>query len=311
MKKIIIGLILLSIYTALSSVAHLAPAAENPFISKPEKRPALSAPSFFKNKFFMKINVWQKHLKEKMTSLVKKAKAEKSFLPIILLAVVAFAYGVLHAAGPGHGKAMALSYVFAKHPTYAQGLLLSNLMALFHGISGIVFVLVVRFVLNAGVVRNLENVSHITQIVSYSAITCLGLGIFFHGVYKLIKKEKPQKEQNKKGLAREYANPVVFALAVGVIPCPAVVITMLFALSMNLIGLGILLGIAIAIGMAFTISIVVMLAISGKTASIALISKNSRKIVIEYLIAIFAGLALTITGIMFLGAGFYPLFSGG
>ena len=297
MKRSVIFLILLSIF----SIAPLA-SGLNPFTTKPENQHAAPMP-VISNKFFAKIIIWQHKIKTKMSSLVRQAKSTGSIKPLLLLIMAAFAYGVIHAAGPGHGKAIAVSYVLSQRPSYIQGMLFSNCMALFHGISGIIFVLVIRLILKTNIIKNLETVTNITQVISYSIIACFGLGIFIHSICKLIKKQDQKQHTCETFKSGKYANPVLLAFFVGSIPCPGVIMVMLFTLSMNLITLGIILGITISIGMALTVSIVVLIAISGKITSLSVISKNSKRAAfIEYGIEIFAGLLLMTLGILFLGA---------
>lgn len=297
MKQSVIFLFLLLTF----SIVPLA-SAHNPFTTKPENQHAAPMP-VISNKFFAKIIIWQHKLKAKMSSLVRQAESTGSIKPLLLLIMAAFAYGVIHAAGPGHGKAIALSYVLSQRPSYIRGMLFSSCMALFHGASGIVFVLVIRFILKTNIIKNLETVTNITQVISYSIIACFGLGIFIHGIYKLIKKNDQKQYTYETFKSGKYTNPVLLALVVGSIPCPGVVMVMLFTLSMNLIALGIILGITISIGMALTVSIVVLITISGKVTSLTAISKNSKRaVLIEYGIEVFAGLLLMTIGILFLGA---------
>lgn len=277
--------------------------AQNPFITKPEDHPAPPAPAI-KSKLLMKLLIWQHELKERMTVLVRQAKAGGSFRPLVLLLAAAFAYGVIHAAGPGHGKAIALSYVLSQRPSWFQGVLFSSSIALFHGASGIILVLIIRLVLNQSVVRNLENVTHTSQIISFSLVTCLGLWILIKSIIKLKKTRRdgnqPYSDQKE---AKQYTGPILSAFVVGSIPCPAVVMVMLFALSMDLIGLGVILGVTISVGMALTITIVVIMAMSGKVASLASVSKHGNLArVVESFIEIVAGLALVTLGSLFLGA---------
>ena len=297
MKQSVICLILL----LTLSIAPLASVA-TPFTSKPENQEAAPVP-VIKNKFFAKIIIWQYKLKIKMSSLVRQAETTHSIKPLLLLIMAAFAFGVIHAAGPGHGKTIALSYVLSQRPSYIQGMLFSNCMALFHGASGIIFVLFIRLILKTTIIKNLAVVTNITQIISYSTITCFGLGIVIHSIYKLIKKYDQKQHTFETLKSNRYTKPVLLALVVGSTPCSGVVMVMLFTLSMNLIGLGILLGITISIGMALTVSIVVLITISGKVASFTAISKKGKRTVfIEYGIEVFAGLLLMILGTLFLGA---------
>ena len=272
--------------------------ANNPFSGKQENQNIFPRPAF-QSKFFLKIIIWQHHLKEKMAALVREAKTTNSIKPLILLIMAAFAYGVIHAAGPGHGKAIALSYVLSQQPAYLSGLLFSSFIALFHGISGIIFVLFIRLVLDTTITGNLERVTHITQIISYSIIICFGLAIFISSICNLLKNKDKSRHDNKRN--RKNINPVLSAFVVGCIPCPGVVMVMLFALSMDLLALGIILGLTISIGMAFTISIITLLAISGKVISLNMVKKKGAlAISVEHWVKIFAGLALMILGILFL-----------
>jgi nickel/cobalt exporter len=137
-------------------------------------------------------------------------------------------------------------------------------------------------------------VTHITQIISFSLIILLGLIIFLKSMYKWIKKPLPSQ-------TRRFANPYITALAVGIIPCPGVVMVMLFTISLNLTWLGILLGIFISIGMATTISGSVILGISGKSAVLS-VTSNHKKLfaIIEPAIETIAGLLITGLGLFFL-----------
>ncbi len=277
--------------------------AGNPFTTKqntfsPLPGKTVSSKSTVLSKVFLKIIVWQQYLKEKMTHLVKQAREGGSVKPVLVLIFIAFSYGVIHAAGPGHGKAVALSYVLAQRPSFVQGLLFSNSIAFFHGVSGIIFVLFVYFVLKSNIMGSLDSITNITQVISYGLIACLGLGIFFYSIYKLVKNNNGLSERKDKSL-----NPVLSAAIVGCIPCPGVVIVMLFALSMNLLYLSVILGIAISLGMGLTISIVILLAISGKLFSLNAASRSGKNTGrLEIWIELFAGMVLMLLGGLFLGA---------
>jgi len=292
----IILLLSIFVFMAVSSGAH------NPFTAKSENQHTASVPAF-KSKLFVKIIIWQHQLKEKMSMLVREAKSTRSVKPLIFLVMAAFAYGAVHAAGPGHGKTLALTYVLSQRPSYVNGLVFGNCMALFHGFSGILFVLIVRLILHANIIKNLENVTHTTQLFSYSIITCFGVGLFLYGMYHLITGLNKNRCISQSDKNRQDVHPVISALVVGIIPCPGVVMVMLFALSMDLIILGVVLGIAISMGMALTVSIVVMLAVSGKSVSLALASKKEARIIlVENVMKVVGGLALAAIGAVFLVA---------
>lgn len=281
--------------------------AQNPFLSKPEKRhkspESTASQPGVQGKLFQKLMTWQQTLRQRMTALVREARQTGSMHPLAVLVMAAFAYGAVHAAGPGHGKAIAFSYILSQRPTWPQALLFSNVLALLHGGMGILFVLAVRMILGFGMVKNLENVTRITQIVSFGLITCLGLWIFIKSLKALMERRTSRQTNAADNAKRRFTGSILSGAAVGMVPCPGVVMVMLFSLSMDLIVLGILLGAAITIGMALTISIVVVTTLSAKRVSVAAVSKYGiLATYVEPSIEILAGLALTVLGALFLGA---------
>jgi len=56
------------------------------------------------------------------------------------LIVLSFVYGIFHAAGPGHGKAVITSYVLANHQTLKRGIVLSFVSALLQAVVAVVVV---------------------------------------------------------------------------------------------------------------------------------------------------------------------------
>jgi len=292
MKIIITIIFLFSFFLIPVSIGG----AHNPFTSKPENQHMAPKP-LIKSKFFVKIIFWQQQLREKMSNLIRETKTKRSLLPLFILIASAFAYGVIHSAGPGHGKAVALSYILSCKPSFSQSLIFGNLVALTHGFSGIFFVLTVKYLLQTSISASLETMTSITQIISYSLIACLGSIIFFRSIYKWIKHKSAHHDTHTK----LFANPVITAVAVGIIPCPGVVMVMLFAISMDLTWLGILLGITISLGMASTITLIVITGMSGKAAVLTLASNHSRILTtLEYTIEATAGLLVACLGFILL-----------
>lgn len=90
----------------------------------------------------------QSRMNRDMAGAVKDLKSGDPMRAAGLLILIAFLYGVLHAAGPGHGKAVISSYVLTNEETVRRGIALSFLSALFQAISAIVFVGIFAIVLN-------------------------------------------------------------------------------------------------------------------------------------------------------------------
>ena len=278
--------------------------AQNPFTAKPKsKSHQMTMNPENKSSFVSMISLWQHRLNQKMTDLVHEAKETRSVKPLAFLLLISFAYGMLHAAGPGHGKALAVSYILSQRPKLVRGMFFGSCIGLFHGLSGIMFVLIIHIILQKNITGTLEEVTRITQLISFSLIICLGLGILTKSGYRWIKNAKSSHPTDNRNHKRHLYGPLLSALMVGMIPCSGVVMVMLFALSMKLVGLGIMLGITISMGMALTITCTVVMVMSGKAASLGVVGRHGGlAVTIENLIETIAGLMVASLGLLFLAA---------
>jgi nickel/cobalt transporter (NicO) family protein len=73
-----------------------------------------------------------------LSSLIRAAKADGSAAYTLL--GVSFLYGVFHAAGPGHGKAVISSYLIANNETWRRGLVLSFASAMLQALVAVAIV---------------------------------------------------------------------------------------------------------------------------------------------------------------------------
>ncbi len=89
------------------------------------------------------------------------------------LAGLSFLYGVFHAAGPGHGKAVIASYMIANEQTLKRGLILSFLAALLQGLVAIILVGVLALVFHA-TAQTLQATAHGVEIMAFGGIALLG-----------------------------------------------------------------------------------------------------------------------------------------
>ena len=70
--------------------------------------------------------------------MLRNAKADGSAVWGLL--GLSFLYGIFHAAGPGHGKAVISSYVVANEETWRRGVVLSFASALLQAFVAVAFV---------------------------------------------------------------------------------------------------------------------------------------------------------------------------
>lgn len=86
---------------------------------------------------------------------------------------IAFVYGVFHAAGPGHGKAVISSYLLANDETWRRGVALSFASALVQSFTAILIVGIAA-VLLGGTAKMMGQAVRVIEIASYGLIILLG-----------------------------------------------------------------------------------------------------------------------------------------
>ncbi len=117
------------------------------------------------------IIAWQNKFHTELQAAARALKTSPG--AFFVLAGTSFAYGVFHAAGPGHGKAVLTSYMVANEIQLRRGLLLAGLAALLQGVVAIVLVGLAALVFNA-TAGQMTGAAEAIELASYIAIAVLG-----------------------------------------------------------------------------------------------------------------------------------------
>src|SRR6202049_715220 len=105
------------------------------------------------------------------SGLIRAAKADGS--AAWSLFGLAFLYGIFHAAGPGHGKAVISSYLVANEETWRRGVVLSFASALLQAITAVVIVGVAAVLIGA-TAKMMGDTVRVIELVSYALIVLVG-----------------------------------------------------------------------------------------------------------------------------------------
>ena len=111
-----------------------------------------------------------------LSGLVRAAKSDGSAAYTLL--GISFLYGIFHAAGPGHGKAIISSYLVANNETWRRGIVLSFASAILQALTAIVVVGVAAALLGA-TAKAMGNTVRVIEIVSYALILLIGLRLLW------------------------------------------------------------------------------------------------------------------------------------
>nr|WP_246441397.1 nickel/cobalt transporter [Aminobacter aganoensis] len=131
------------------------------------------------------INVHQQQFYRSLTGALK-AMRDGEGSGIWLLVGLSFAYGVFHAAGPGHGKAVISSYMLANEVALKRGIMLSFVSAFLQGVTAIVLMTLVFLVLR-GTSVSMTNATWFLETVSYALIAAFGAWLLWRKLRPMVR----------------------------------------------------------------------------------------------------------------------------
>ncbi|WP_018174717.1 nickel/cobalt transporter [Thioalkalivibrio sp. ALJ9] len=206
------------------------------------------------------------------------------------LILVSLLYGVFHAAGPGHGKAVISAYLLTQPQNLKRGILLSTVSALAQGVTAIVLVGVLIGLLGwlardtLGQVRTLE-------IASFALVALLGVWLMLRALrhaWRLHKAHAQARAEARHEHAGHHHHDHHThddhcgcgtphhvdpnhsgtwwgtVAAVGIRPCSGAVLIMAVSAALGLAWAGVLAVLAMSLGTAATVSVLATLAVSAR-----------------------------------------------
>ena len=113
----------------------------------------------------------QSEFYREMSGTIRAAKSDGSAVWTLL--GISFAYGIFHAAGPGHGKAVISSYLVANEETARRGIVLSFASALLQAFVAVAIVAVFAWLLSS-TAKTMCSAEKAIEIASYGLIAAFG-----------------------------------------------------------------------------------------------------------------------------------------
>lgn len=199
-----------------------------------------------------------------------------------------FIYGVLHAAGPGHGKLVVASYFTAREAPLRTGILMGSIIALTQAFVAILMVGILSMALGGSQLEIMDR-TNLLEVASYGLILCIGLYMTYgaltgtaacghnhggddhsdrhddgpdDGHEHLGHSHGPDPAAKETWLARtaeRWLGPQGEVIAIGMVsgvrPCTGSILVLLFAAANGVFLLGIIASFMMAAGVAITISV--------------------------------------------------------
>ncbi|MCS0504025.1 nickel/cobalt transporter [Ancylobacter mangrovi] len=219
-----------------------------------------------------------------LTSAVRASKQDGSALAV--LGGISFAYGIFHAAGPGHGKAVISSYLLANEATLKRGVGLAFASAFAQSMTAILVAALFAIVLGATAVT-MSRAVYIVELAAYALVVLIGLRLAYVKGRALIAAWRglpdhvhngdescddhghlPGPDALPKGSGwREWWGAV---LSVGLRPCSGAILVLIFALTQGIFWVGAASTLLMGVGTAMTVSAVAALAVFAKRTAVRL-----------------------------------------
>ena len=242
------------------------------------------------NQFLKQIIVWQYQLNSYISTTIRSLNDENNLISSLLILGIAFLYGLIHAAGPGHGKALVAFYFTTKNgkKDYKKAFKMGYMISIIHAISALIFTFGIYFILETMFRRNFNEFSQIAMQISAVMIISVGLYLIWEAYQGRKAKEDKVQETQKS----EYA----VAFSAGIVPCPGVMTIVLFCIVLKQFVLGILAAIAMSIGMGLTISIAGIFSIALNKKAGGFLENKS------YILEMLGGILVLLLGVFLLSA---------
>lgn len=281
--------------TALAAANQMA-AAHPPTLpfGGPPKEPGLNLP---RSGIFLWLQTQQREFYQALNGTLASLKTD--WTAFWLLGGLSFVYGIIHAAGPGHGKVVISAYMLANETQLRRGVALSVIAALVQSAVAVAFVLIAAAILGMTSMA-MDVAASWISILSYALIAVLGLWLIWRKLFNgghehhheqgnmaakahghLHDGQSQHEHEHKHEHLHEHEHdhlhvvPPTAAmgnwreqlgvvLAVGLRPCSGALVVLVFALSQNLLPAGIAAVFLMGAGTAITVATLASIAVTAK-----------------------------------------------
>ena len=226
------------------------------------------------------IQAMQRDLQESLAAATRLV-ADNGVRAAWTLIGLSFAYGVLHAAGPGHGKLVISTYVMTHEDAVRRSLTLSVLASLMQGVTVIVIIEVVLAIISASL-REATGIASKLEMTSYALVLVLGLILAGVTARRLVRRARDPHAAQACGTCGHSHAPdaahvndksslgalaaVIFSI--GLRPCTGAILVLILA---NVLGLRFTAWAAVfamSIGTALTVSTIALASVYARKATL-------------------------------------------
>lgn len=271
------------------------------------------------------IRAWSRSLQTGIARLSRRV-VDGEWIAALGAFVLAVVFGVVHIAGPGHGKVFAVSYFSARDARLRDGLLYSGIVNVIDSISAFLVVILGYIVLRAALPEFRTEGPRILELVSYGLIALFGVlhllsHLRSHGHHAAHDRpdHKHGDAHRSEGHNHEAAStshapapaapvrpgsrpPWMLALSVGLVPCPVSTILLVYGVVNGVLPLMVLMVVGVSAGGFITMSAISSAVILGRSRLLErLRGRTARRVSVSLEFAA-SGVIIGLGAVMFLAA---------
>jgi len=214
----------------------------------------------------------QRGIYESLAGAMQRVKeAEESPQVLLLVVAGAFLYGILHALGPGHRKTVLFSYFMAEEVPLRWGVGAGVMMGMLHGAAAALIILPLYYLLKGSLLLTFNEVSRSIELGTFAFIALFGAVMLIVSIVQMLRHHDSSTEEKSVGddgkmQTRSYSRVRTLLIIVGssLVPCPGAAMILLFALSLQMTGIGLLTVLSMSAGMSLTLSMVALVTLRAR-----------------------------------------------
>jgi nickel/cobalt exporter len=309
--------------TTVAAAPAEAPAADTPVVQQASPLPPSRSPGLMR-RWTIWIGALQTQFNRDLTEGLKAFRDGGAFW---WLGGVSFLYGIVHAAGPGHGKVVISSYLVANEARIRRGVVIAFISAFVQAVVAVGLIAVLAVVLNMTSMA-IDSTAKVFEAGSFALVAALG-------VYLLVRKGRAAWAVTRGGDPHahhhhghdhhehhdhhgHHASPspegggeraaglsgaAAAIISVGIRPCTGALVVLVFALSQGIFWAGVASTFVMALGTAMTVAALAALTVGAKGLARRLVRGDGQRAALVVLgLELAAALLITVLGaVLFVG----------
>jgi nickel/cobalt transporter (NicO) family protein len=187
------------------------------------------------------------------------------------ITLVAFLYGLVHAALPGHRKVLLVSYFVSTPARVHHAVLAGVSVAVLHAGAAAAVILSAYYLLRTSLSAAMDSATLYLQAVTAAFVLAIGLVILGLKIREAIQLRRGLADHHESeeagrllGFLRKRIGLLPAIVLSAIVPCPGSAMILLFALSLGVVSLGLYAVAIFSFGMAITLSTVLVVTVVSK-----------------------------------------------